>query len=81
MHVEVDFKESRRMGQSIGLSLILTKLGRSSIGYDIIGHDEDTEILRGSFVTCMASKQTMRSIEIPSELRKKMETYLDVCSG
>ena len=79
VHVEVDFKESRRMGQTMELSLVLTKLGRSSICYDIVGHDGDLEILRGSFVTCVASKKSMSTIEIPAEFRTAMETYMAEC--
>ena len=79
VHVEVDFKEPRHMGQKLDLSLLLTKLGRSSISYDIIGHDGDLEILRGSFVTCVASKIAMSTIELPSEFRKLMEDYMVAC--
>ena len=81
MHVEVDFREARKMGQSIDLSLILTKLGRSSIHYDIVGHDDGLEILRGAFVNCAASRTTMASIEIPRRIRSKMEAYLSLCGG
>ena len=80
VHVEVDFKEPRRMGQTLDLSLLLTKLGRSSICYDIVGHDGDLEILRGSFVTCVASKKSMSTIEIPAEFRARMEEYMSACS-
>ena len=80
VHVEVDFKEARRMGQKMDLSLILTKLGRSSICYDIVGHDDGLEILRGSFVTCIASKKSMSTIEIPSEFRLAMEEYMAACT-
>ena len=80
VHVEVDFKEARRMGQKMDLSLILTKLGRSSICYDIVGHDNGLEILRGRFVTCIASKKSMSTIEIPAEFRSAMEEYMAACS-
>ncbi len=81
MHVSADFKEGRMMGQSISLTLLLTRLGRSSIAYDIIGHDEGREVLRGSFVNCVASKKTMKSIEIPPEIRIPMEAYLETCGS
>lgn len=79
VHVEVDFKEARRMGQTMDLSLILTRLGRSSISYDVVGHDGDLEILRGSFVTVVASKQTMSTIDIPPDIRAAMEEYQRDC--
>ena len=80
VHVEVDFKEARRMGQKMDLSLILTKLGRSSICYDIVGHDDGLEILRGSFVTCIVSKKSVSTIEIPAEFRLAMEEYMAACT-
>jgi len=80
VHVEVDFKEARRMGQTLDLTLILTKLGRSSIAYDIVGHDDGLEILRGSFVTVTASKTEMRTIDIPPDIRSAMEEYMAACA-
>lgn len=79
VHVEVDFKEARRMGQKMDMSLILKCLGRSSISYDIVCHDDGLEILRGQFVTCVASKKTMETIEIPADIRASMEEYLAAC--
>lgn len=81
VHVEVDFKEARRMGQTMDLTLVLTRLGRSSIAYEIVGHDDGLEILRGSFVTVVASKKTMGTIEIPAEIRAPMENYLKACAA
>ena len=81
VHVEVDFKEARRMGQTMDLTLVLTKLGRSSLSYEIVGHDDGLEILRGSFVSVVASKQTMGPIDIPPDIRGPMEDYLEACGG
>lgn len=81
VHVEVDFKEARKMGQTMDLTLILTRLGRSSIGYDIVGHDGGLEILRGRFVTVVASKKSMSTVAIPPEIRTPMEAYLAECGG
>lgn len=80
VHVDVDFKEARRMGQKMDMTLILKRLGRSSIGYDIVCHDDGLEILHAKFVTCVASKKTMETIEIPADIRARMEEYLAACS-
>lgn len=80
VHVEVDFKQARSMGQKMEMSLILTRLGRSSVGYDIVCHDAELEILHASFVTCVASKKTMETIEIPADIREKMEQYQAECA-
>ena len=79
VHCEVDFRKARRMGDNLDLALILTALGRSSIRYVIVGSDEGEEILRGEFVTCVASKEMGRSIPIPGYLRAPMTDYLALC--
>ena len=79
VHCDVDFKKPRRMGDTLDLALILTGLGRSSIRYTIVGSDKGKEILRGEFVTCVASKEMGRSIPIPDYLRAPMSEYLDLC--
>lgn len=79
VHVEADFKEPRMMGQTLDLTLILTGLGRSSIRYTIVGHDEDLEILGADCVTCIASKETRKSVPLPDDMRRKMDRYLETC--
>ena len=79
VHCDVDFKKPRRMGDTLDLALILTGLGRSSIRYTIVGSDKGEEILRGEFVSCVASKEMGRSIPIPDYLRAPMSEYLDLC--
>jgi 4-hydroxybenzoyl-CoA thioesterase len=79
VHVDVDFKAARRMGQTMDLTLLLTGIGRSSIKYTIVGHDTGTECLSGRFVTCIAWKATMKTIPIPDYVREPMERYLETC--
>ena len=85
VHVEVDFKQPRIMGQRLKLVFILTGLGRSTIRYSIVGIDGDenggAEILFGQFVTCLASKTSRKSLALPDEMRPAMETYLKLCEG
>ena len=71
VHVEVDFKQPRIIGQTLRLVFVLTGLGRSTIRYSIIGFDGDdgTEIMRGQFVNCVASKATHTSIPLPGDMR------------
>lgn len=81
VHIEADFKEPRLIGQTMDLTFVLTKLGRSSIGYTIYGHDDGLEVLEVSCVTCIASKKTQKTIPLPAEMRSKMELYLALCQG
>ena len=83
VHTELDFKKPRAMGQHLTLVFVLTGLGRSSMRYTIIGRDGDNpagpEILKGLFVTCMASKTTQTSLPLPDDMRPAMEAYLKLC--
>lgn len=85
VHVEVDFKRPRAMGQFLKLVFVLTGLGRSSMHFTIIGLDGDDnsgpEILRGQFVNCIASKTSQKSIPLPDDMRPAMEAYLKLCEG
>ena len=81
VHCDVDFRKARRMGDNLDLALILTGLGRSSIRYTIVGSDRGEEILRGEFVTCVASKEMGRSVPIPDYIRAPMADYLALCQG
>ena len=81
VHVTTDFKKARMMGQTMDLTLILTDLGRSSIHYTIIGHDDGVEIVRAECVTCIASKKLQKSVPLPDDIRGKMERYLELCAA
>lgn len=81
VHIDCDFKVARKMGQTMDLTLVLTKVGRSSMHYSIVGHDDGLEILRANLVTCVASKATMKTIDIPPEIRGPLDAYLALCAG
>ena len=81
VHVDTDFKIARRMGDNISLTLVLHRLGRSSMHYSIHGHDEGREIPTANLVTCVASKETMKTIPFPDYMRRPLEAYLASCGG
>lgn len=81
VHIDTDFIQPRMIGQSLSLTLVLTELGRSSIKYTIHGHDRGEEILRANCVTCVASKETRRTIALPEDFRAAMEAYLETCGN
>lgn len=81
VHVEADFKESRSLGQTIDLTLVLDGLGDSSIRYTIYGHDDEREILSARCVTCLASKETGRKVSLPNDMRGRMEAYQALCAA
>ncbi len=76
VHIETDFKIPSRMGEHLDLTLLLTRIGRSSLTVTIVGHLAGAERLRARLVTTMTSLETQRSVELPHALRQKFETYL-----
>ncbi len=76
VHIETDFKIPSRMGEHLDLTLLLTRIGRSSLTVTIVGHLAGAERLRARLVTAMTSLETQRSVELPQALRQKLEAYL-----
>jgi len=76
VHIETDFKIPSRMGEHLDLTLLLTRIGRSSLTVTIVGHLAGVERLRARLVTTMTSLETQRSVELPHALRQKFEAYL-----
>ncbi len=76
VHIETDFKIPSRMGERLDLTLLIERIGRSSLSVVIVGHLAGVERLRARLVTAMMSLESRRSVELPAALREKFETYL-----
>jgi 4-hydroxybenzoyl-CoA thioesterase len=76
VHIETDFKRPSRMGEHLDLTLLLMKIGLSSLSVVIVGHLASVERLRARLVTAMMSLETQRKVELPHFLREKFEGYL-----
>jgi 4-hydroxybenzoyl-CoA thioesterase len=76
VHIETDFKIPSRMGEHLDLTLLLMRIGRSSLSIVIVGHLAGAERLRACLVTAMISLETQRAVELPHALREKFETYM-----
>jgi Predicted thioesterase len=77
VHIETDFKIPSRMGEHLDLTLLLTKIGKSSLSVVIVGHLGGVERLRARLVTAMMSLETQQKVKLPDVLREKFETYLN----
>lgn len=75
VHVETDFKIPSRMGDMLDLTLLIEKIGRSSLTLAIVGHRHGIERLRARTVTAMMSLSSRRSVELPAALRSAFEAY------
>lgn len=75
VHIDTDFKIPSRMGDRLDLTLLIEKIGRSSLSLLIVGHHGGIERLRARTVTAMMSLSSRRSVELPSSLRQAFEAY------
>ena len=75
VHLDCDFKIPSRMGDVIDLTLLIERIGRSSLGIAIICHLDGLERLRAHMVTSMMSLETRKPVPLPPALRDKIEAY------
>jgi len=81
VHIETDFKLPSRMGEQLDLTLLLERVGRSSLSVIIVGHLAGVERLRARLTTAMTSLETQRSVELPNTLRDRFEAYQNLTGG
>ncbi|MFN3350400.1 acyl-CoA thioesterase [Pseudorhodoplanes sp.] len=81
VHIDTDFKIPSRMGEKLDLTLLIEKIGRSSLTLAIVGHKDGTERLRARTVTAMMSLSSGRSVELPAALRAAFEAYAAKTGG
>jgi 4-hydroxybenzoyl-CoA thioesterase len=71
-----DFASACRIGERVSFDLTVSKLGRSSIEFDILGRVGAHQRLRGRHKVAMISLESYRAIPIPEDLRNKMQQYV-----
>jgi 4-hydroxybenzoyl-CoA thioesterase len=81
VHLDCDFKIPSRMGDIIDMTLLVEKIGRSSLGIAIVCHLDGLERLRAHMVTAMMSLETRRGVELPQVLRERIEAYRQRSGG
>lgn len=75
VHIDTDFKLPSRMGEKLDLTLLIEKIGRSSLTLVIVGHQSGIERLRARTITAMMSLSTRRAVDLPAALRSAFEVY------
>ena len=75
VHIECDFKIPSMMGEVIDLTLLVERIGRSSLGIAIVCHRDGLERLRARMVTAMMSLATRQPVAMPAALRAAIEDY------
>jgi 4-hydroxybenzoyl-CoA thioesterase len=72
-----EFFRPCHLGDTLVLELVVARLGRSSIEFDIRGHVQGDEKFRARHKVAMVSLDTFRSMPIPADMRSKMQEYCD----
>jgi len=75
VHIECDFKVPSRINETIDLTLLVERIGRSSLSITIVCHRDGLERLRARMVTAMILLQTGKAVELPQALRDRIESY------
>lgn len=75
VHIECDFKIPSRMGDVIDLTLLVERIGRSSLTIAIVCHRDGFERLRARMVTAMMSLQSRQPVPLPQPLREAIKSY------
>jgi len=75
VHIECDFKIPSRMGELIDLTLLVERIGRSSLAIVIVCHRDGLERLRARMITAMMSLETRSPVTMPEPLRAAIERY------
>jgi 4-hydroxybenzoyl-CoA thioesterase len=81
VHIECDFKIPSRMGDVISLTLLVERVGRSSLGVAVVCHCDGVERLRARMVTALISTVTGKPAAIPQDLRSAIEDYKQRTGG
>jgi 4-hydroxybenzoyl-CoA thioesterase len=75
VHIECDFKIPSRIGEVIELTLLVERIGRSSVAIAIVCHRDAIKRLRARMVTAMMSLETKKAVPMPHGLREAIESY------
>jgi 4-hydroxybenzoyl-CoA thioesterase len=81
VHIECDFKIPSMMGEVIDLTLLVERIGRSSLSVAIVCHREGLLRLRARMVTVVMSLETRKPVPMPQELRDAIEAYQQKTTG
>lgn len=81
VHLDCDFKIPSRIGDVIDLTLLVERVGRSSLNIAIVCHKNGLERLRAHMVTAMMSLETKQAVPLPDDLRGKIEAYRKKIAG
>ncbi len=78
-HTECTFNKPCLLGEILDLTVLLKKIGTTSITVEFIGSVAGDQRLRARSVLVFITLMDGRPLVIPEELRSKLERYQDKC--
>jgi 4-hydroxybenzoyl-CoA thioesterase len=73
--LECEFSKPSRMGETITLSLNVTRIGRRSLGLAIAAHGADGERFQSGQVLVFVSQESGQSIDIPTDIHAALARF------
>jgi 4-hydroxybenzoyl-CoA thioesterase len=80
VRAECDYVKPARLGDVLGLTLLVERVGRSSIGLAFHGHRDDEPVLVGRLVLVTTDINEAASIPIPADIRDAVDSYQRRCA-
>ncbi|MBL8805956.1 MAG: acyl-CoA thioesterase [Rhodospirillales bacterium] len=81
VHAECDFYVPSKMGERLFFTLLLGKVGRSSIDIRIYGHAAGILRLEARIVTVYMDLDRQKSEVVPGAIRDLFNAYQNACAG
>jgi 4-hydroxybenzoyl-CoA thioesterase len=75
VHAECDFYVPSRWGERLNLSLLVERLGESSLAYQIVGHIGGTVRLAARIVVAFIHLDSGKTLPLPEPFRRQVEAY------
>lgn len=80
VHASLDFVKPVYDGDVLALTVIVEKMGTSSITYAIAGHGPDGTLrFSGKLVGAVITVEPFRAVPVPDAWRKSIENYITAC--
>jgi len=79
--IEMEFKSPLTPHDELEVRVLVDRLGSSSFTFDVVGTRNGNQTsFESTFVCSLVKKSTMKSINIPGDLRQRAEDYVEACS-
>jgi 4-hydroxybenzoyl-CoA thioesterase len=79
-HAECDYFKPGRLGDVLGLTVLVDTIGRSSIALAVHGHRDGEPVLAGRLVLVTTALDEAAAIPIPGDIRDAVESYQRRCA-